>query len=43
MVITGLAFGMITYVNQSACAITFHQPVTPVNNTKQVLNWRILL
>lgn len=31
MVITGLAFGMITYVNQSACAIAFHQPKQPVN------------
>ena len=40
MVITGLAFGMITYVNQSACAITFHQPVPPVNIQKN-LNWRI--
>ena len=31
MVITGLAFGMITYVNQSVCAIAFHQRKQPVN------------
>lgn len=40
MVITGLAFGMITYVNQSACAIAFHQPEQPVN-IQNNLNCRV--
>ena len=38
MVITGLAFGMITYVNQSACVLTFHQPKQPVNIQNKIQN-----
>lgn len=39
-VITGLAFSMIVYANQSACAIAFHQPKQPVNIQNNI-NWRI--
>ena len=34
VVITGLAFAMIAYVNQSACAIAFHQPEQPKKKKK---------
>lgn len=37
MVITGLAFGLITYVNQSACTIAFYQPVQPDNIQNKIL------
>lgn len=38
MVITGLAFGLITYVNPSACVLTFHQPKQPVNIQNKIQN-----
>lgn len=37
MVITGLAFGLITYVNQSACTLAFYQPVQPDNIQNKIL------
>lgn len=37
MVITGLTFGLITYVNQSACTIAFYQPVQPDNIQNKIL------
>lgn len=34
LVITGLVFGMIAYVNKSACMIAFNQPKQPDNIQK---------
>ncbi len=37
-VIAGLVFGLITYVNQSACVLAFHQPKQPVNIQNKIQN-----
>lgn len=42
MVITGLAFGLITYVNQSACVLAFYQPIQP-DNIQNKFKWRFSL
>lgn len=34
LVITGLVFGMIVYVNKSVCMIAFNQPKQPDNIQK---------